>query len=122
MTDHVDSEIRYSNHNPGYFIVGGLLGSLLGGLIGALVMLLLAPQSGVKTRKKIWRMGRDVRVKTTDAVDDTVVKVRDKAHDITSGIHEQAEALQQRGQDLVDGQKERWSPVVEAGKTAVNGS
>lgn len=122
MTDTTNLEMRLSNHNAGYFIAGGLLGGLLGGLIGALVMLLLAPQSGLKTRKQIRRMGRDVQVKTTDAVDETVVRVRDKAHDITSGVHDQAEALQQRGQDLVDEQKERWSPVVEATISAVNGS
>ena len=113
-----DSELQHDNRNPGYFVAGMLLGSLL----GALVMLLLAPQSGVKTRKQIRRKGRDMRLKTTDAVDDTVDQVRDKAHDITSGIHDQAEALQQRGVDVVDQQKERWTPVFEAGKAAVNGS
>ena len=117
-----DSELEYDNRNPGYFVAGMLLGSLLGALIGALVMLLLAPQSGVRTRKQIQRKGRDMRLKTTDAVDDTVGQVRDKAHDITSGIHDQAEALQQRGVDAVDHQKERWTPVFEAGKAAVNGS
>ena len=117
-----NSELQYDNRNPGYFVAGILLGSLLGALIGALVMLLLAPQSGIKTRKQIQRRGRDMRLKTTDAVDDTVDQVRGKAHDITSGIHDQAEALQQRGVDMVDHQKERWSPVLEAGKVAVNGS
>ena len=29
--------------------------------------------------------------------------------------------LQQRGQDVVDEQIERWEPVIEAGKTAVQG-
>jgi len=115
-------ERQYDNHNPVTFVAGMLLGSLLGALIGALVMLLLAPQTGLKTRKQIQRKGRDMRRKTTDAVDDTVEQVRDKAHDITSGIHDQADALQQRGVDMVDHQKERWSPVLEAGKTAVNGS
>ena len=115
-------ELQYDNRNPGYFVAGILLGSLLGALIGALVMLLLAPQSGVKTRKQIQRKGRDMRLKTTDAVDDTIDQVRDKAHDITSGIHDQAEALQQRGVDRVNDQKERWMPVFEAGKEAINGS
>ncbi len=115
-------ELQYDNRNPGYFVAGMLLGSLLGALIGALVMLLLAPQSGVKTRKQIQRKSRDMRLKTTDAVDDTVDQVRGKAHDITSGIHDQAEALQQRGVDRVNDQKERWMPVFEAGKEAINGS
>ena len=117
-----DLELQYDNRNPGYFVAGMLLGSLIGALIGALVMLLLAPQSGVRTRQQIQRKSRDIRLKTTAAVDDTVHQARGKAHDITSGIHDQAEALQQRGVDMVDHQKERWSPVLEAGKAAVNGS
>ena len=117
-----DLELQHDNRNPSYFVAGMLLGSLLGALIGALVMLLLAPQSGIKTRKQIQRKGRNLRLKTTDAVGDTADQVRDTAHDITSGIHDQAEALQQRGVDMVDHQKERWSPVLEAGKVAVNGS
>jgi hypothetical protein len=31
------------------------------------------------------------------------------------------EEMQQHGKDVVDAQKKRWVPVVEAGKTAVNG-
>ena len=37
-------------------------------------------------------------------------------------VQKQAEKIQQRGQDLLDEQKERWSPVVGAGQKAVNGS
>lgn len=99
-----------------------LAGLLLGSLIGAGVTLLLAPQSGKKTRKQIRRKGRDLRAQTTDAVDDTVAQVRAKAHEVTTNIHEQTEALQQRGQDVLDEGKERFAVVVEAGKTIVNGS
>ncbi|MBE2200231.1 MAG: YtxH domain-containing protein [Anaerolinea sp.] len=99
-----------------------LAGLLLGSLIGAGVTLLLAPQSGKKTRKQIRRKGRDLRTQTTDAVDDTVAQVRAKAHQVTTNIHEQTEALQQRGQDVLDEGKERFAVVVKAGKTIVNGS
>ena len=101
----------------GFVFLGGLL---LGGLAGAGAMLLLAPQSGKKTRTQIRRKGRDLRVQTTDAIEDGVEQVRDKAHQVTASIHDQAEELQQRGQDVVDHGKERLSVVVEAGKTAVN--
>jgi len=103
----------------GFVFLGGLL---LGGLAGAGAMLLLAPQSGKKTRTQIRRKGRDLRVHTADAIEDGVEQVRDKAHQVTTGIHEQAEWLQQRGQDVIDQGKERFSVVVEAGRTAVNGS
>jgi gas vesicle protein len=97
-------------------------GLLLGSLIGAGVMLLLAPQSGKKTRKQLRRRGRDLREQTTDVVDDTVDLVRAKAHQVTASIQEQSEALQQRGHHVIDEGKERFAVAVEAGKTAVNGS
>jgi gas vesicle protein len=103
-----------------------LAGLLLGGLIGAGVALLLAPQSGHKTRRQIRRKGRDLREQTTDTITDTiedgVAQVRSKAQQVTSSIQEQTEALQQRGQDVVDKGKERFVAVVEAGKAAVNGT
>ncbi len=57
-----------------------------------------------------------------ETVEDTVSQVRTKANQITNTMHKQAEDLQQRGQDLLDEQKERWMPVVEAGKTAAQGA
>lgn len=117
-----DQEILYDTANPLLFVAGMLLGSLLGGLIGALVMLLLAPQSGVKTRRQIRRKSRDLRAKTADTIEDSVGEVRAKARQVVTDIHDGAEALQQHGEDLVDGQKERWTPVVKASKKAINGS
>ena len=112
------------DNNLSGFLAGLTLfaGLLLGSLIGAGVMLLLAPQSGKKTRKQLRRRGRDLRKHTADVVDDTVAEVRAKAHQVTTSIHEQTDALQQRGQDVVDEGKKRWDAVVEAGKTAVNNS
>lgn len=119
-----------NNANDGYDIDqssafwAGLLflaGLLMGGLIGAGVMLLLAPQSGKRTRLQIQRKGRDLRVHTADVVDGGMTQVRTKARDISTGIHDHAEDMQQLGQDVVDQQKERWGPVVEAGITAVQG-
>jgi gas vesicle protein len=107
-------------NNPGVFLAGLLIGGLIGGLAGAGAMLLLAPQSGKKTRTKIKRKGRKLGKQTTKTIDAGVDQVRAKAHDVTSSIQEQVEDLQQRGQDVVDGQKERWAPVVKAGKKAVN--
>ncbi len=115
-----EQEFQNDTNNPGYFVAGIILGSLLGGLVGAGLMLLLAPQSGEKTRKQMRRKGRDFRVHTTDSIEDGADAVRTKSHEVTNALHDQAETLQQRGADFVDEQKERWSPVVEAGVTAVN--
>jgi gas vesicle protein len=104
------------------FLAGMMLlsGLLLGSLISAVAMLLLAPQSGKKTRRQIRRKARALRAQAGDALDERVAQVRATANQVTAVIQEQAEALQQRGQDVVDQQKERWAPVVDAGKTAVN--
>lgn len=100
----------------GFVFLGGLL---LGGLAGAGAMLLLAPQSGRKTRRQIKRKSRKVRKQTAVIIHDGVDQIRDKTHQVTSSLQDQAEELQQYGQDVVGDQKERWSPVVEAGLTAV---
>jgi gas vesicle protein len=114
-----DEGINLSGYLAGLMFIAGLL---LGSMIGTVTMLLLAPQSGKKTRRQIRRKGRDLRRQATGAVDDTVAQVRAKAQQVTIGIQEQAEALQQRGQDVVDHQRARWAPVVDAGKTAMNNS
>jgi gas vesicle protein len=124
MMDNNSYEDEHIIDNLSGFFAGLLFlgGLLLGGLVGAGAMLLLAPQSGKKTRTQIRRKGRDLRKQTTKGIEDGVDQVRAKAHQVTTSIHDQAEDLQQRSQDVVDQQKERWSSVVEAGKTAVQGS
>lgn len=124
MKNKKSNKRKDDDNNLSGFFAGLMLftGLLLGSLIGAGVMLLMAPQSGKKTRRQLRRRGRDLREQTTDAVDDTVAQVRAKAHQVTTSIHEQSEALQQRGHDVIDEGKERFAAVVEAGKTAVNGS
>ena len=116
-----EQELQNDTNNPGYFVAGITLGSLLGGLVGAGVMLLLAPQSGEKTRKQMRRKGRDLRKQATKTIEDGVNQVHTKTQEVSTSLHDQAEDLQQRGQDMVDEQRERWVPVVEAGKTAVKG-
>ena len=101
-----------------FLFLGGLL---LGNLTGAGAMLLLAPQSGKKTRRQIRRKGRKMRKQSGVIINDGLDQIRDKTHQVTTGLQDQVEGLQQHGQDVVEDQKERWGPVVEAGKTAVQG-
>ena len=103
--------------------VGGFFaGLLIGGLAGAVAMLLLAPQSGKRTRAQIQLKSMELRDQTTEAVEDAMAQARTKGRRIRADVREQAEALQQRGQAVLDEQKENWSALVEAGKTAVQGS
>jgi gas vesicle protein len=98
-------------------------GLAFGGVISAVVMLLVAPQSGRKTRRQIRRKGKELRHQASEAVDDTVAQVRAKTRQVSARIQDKAEALQERGQEAVDQQKERWAPVVKAAeKAAANGA
>ena len=117
MNNHGQEHETGANHTWSF-----LAGLLAGGLVGAGVMLLLAPQSGKKTRAQIQQKSIELRDQATEAVEDAVAQSRVKARQITGDVREQAEALQQRGQNMLDEQKERLSTVVEAGKTAVQGS
>ena len=114
-----ENEVNYSSaFLAGFLFVAGML---LGSLIGAAAMLLWAPQSGKKTRKQIRRRSRDLRNQTSDTLEDGSDWVQEKAQQVTTSIHERAGDLQQHGQDMVEEQKDHWEPVIEAGKTAVQG-
>jgi gas vesicle protein len=70
-----------------------LVGMLIGGLVGALAMLLLAPQSGKDTRRKIQERSIELRDRTTEMVDDTMAKVRTNANKITMGLKDQVQEV-----------------------------
>lgn len=114
---------------PGDFrsglLTGTAIGLLIGGLAGAVAMLLLAPQSGQRTRAKLNRQSQILREQAADAVEaveDTVAQARDKAHQVTHDVRKQAENLEQRGQTIFDGQMGNLATIVEAGKNAVQGN
>ena len=102
------------NHNhdtdaseSGGFWAGLLAGLLIGGLAGAVAMLLLAPQSGKKTRAKLQKQSHELREQTAETVEDAVAQARGTARQITHDVRKQAEELEHRGQALLDGQKGR---------------
>jgi len=93
---------------------------LIGGLVGVGVTLLLAPQSGKRTRAAIQHKSLELREQASDSLDDAVAQVRGKTRQITSDISDKAEELQQRGQDLIDEQKERIAVLRNDGKKALH--
>ena len=109
-------EHGYPVNNAGGFFAG----LLAGGLIGAGAMLLLAPQSGKKMRDQIQHEGLELRDRVTETVEDTVAQTRGKARRVMAGVQKQTKELQQRGQDMLDEQKEVVSQVVKAEKTALH--
>ena len=98
---------------------GFLAGLLAGGLTGAGAMLLLAPQSGKKTRAQIQQNSIELRDQTVKTVEGAVAQVRGKARQITDDVHEQAGELQQRGQDLLDEQRGHLSKALKDASKAV---
>jgi gas vesicle protein len=113
------------NNGHGYeesHTAGFLAGLLIGCLAGAGTMLLLAPQSGKQTRSTIQHRSIELRDQAVDTMEDAVAQARVTARQVTDGVHEQAEGLQQRGQELLDEQKGRLSTAVEARKKAVQAS
>ena len=99
--------------------IGMLLGMLTGGLAGAVTMLLLAPQSGQRTRAKLRRQGVELREQMADSMEDAMGQAGDRAHQITHDVRRQAEKLEHRGQVMFDGQMDNLTTMVEAGKDAV---
>lgn len=87
-------------------------GLLVGGLSGAGAMLLMAPQSGKKMRAQIQKKSIELRKQTTKAVEGAVAQVRGKAREITDEVHDQAEALGQRGQDVIDEQRDNLGQTL----------
>jgi len=113
-----------SNHNQGNgnnarHVWGFLAGLLLGGLAGAVAMLLLAPQSGKKTRGQIREQSIELRDRTVKSVEGTVVQVRGKARQITDDVREKAGELQQRGQVILDEQRGHLSDTLKDAGEAV---
>jgi gas vesicle protein len=99
-----------------------IAGLVFGGLIGAGTMLLLAPQSGKKTRAQIQQKSLELRDQTTEAVEGAMEQAGVKARQISADVRKQAKELEQRGQEILEEQKKRWITLVESGKTAVQDS
>lgn len=87
-------------------------GLVIGGLSGAVAMLLLAPQSGEKMRAQIQKKGVALHKQTTKAVEGALTQVRSKAREISDDVHDQAETLGQRGQDVIDEQRDNLAQTL----------
>jgi gas vesicle protein len=111
-----EQEQDYGVGNAGAFLAG----LLLGGLLGAVVMLLLAPQSGRKTRASMRHEGKALRDQVAGTVEGAVTQTRDRAQRVRDSLQRQTKELRQRGQDMLDEQKEVVSTAVERGKTALH--
>jgi gas vesicle protein len=96
-----------------------LAGLLIGAAAGAVAMLLLAPQSGKKTRTLIQDKGIEIRDRATGMVDETLAQVRSHTSRIAAGGLQKVDELKQQGQDLLAEQLERVSATANAGKKVI---
>jgi gas vesicle protein len=103
-------------------VLGVLTGMLIGGLAGAVTMLLLAPQSGEKTRVLIQNKGIELRDYATEMLDDTLAQVRKDSKEFAKVGSQKAKELMQQGQELVAEQLEHVSEAAKAGQKAIQSS
>jgi len=91
-------------HEDSGFGTGALLLSfLLGGMVGAGVALLVAPQSGADTRRKLHELAENAKGKATDYVTHTKETIASKLD---------------KGKEIYEGRKSAISAAIEAGKQA----
>ena len=74
---------------------------IVGGLLGAGVALLMAPQSGRRTRLKIRDKGMELRERAAETAEDTRHRAGHTLDDWASSTRERVSSLKDRGRDLV---------------------
>lgn len=78
-------------------LIGGVL---LGSVIGVIAGLLLAPQSGVQTRKKISKKASDMKDDFIDAVSESIKSLKDrfngKVDEMTRRTKEDADKINKK--------------------------
>ncbi len=96
--------------DEGYSSGSMLVSFLLGGIVGAGLALLLAPQSGEETRKKIRDFADDVKDRTTDYVEKTKDRITSYVDD-GKGFYEQKKSIVksaiEAGKEAYEKEKER---------------
>lgn len=79
----------------------------LGLLIGAGTALLMAPQSGHDTRMKIMDKGSEIKDMAVNRVENTKERAAETLDEVSSAARSKVSKLKDRGQEMVQEQKER---------------
>lgn len=107
----------YRNSN----VAGVLAGLLIGGLAGATTMLLLAPQSGKRTRMQLQQKGIELREQTVEMFDDAVAQVSSESRKLGKEGRTKAKQLIHKGQTLIADQLDQVTAAVKSGKKTIQG-
>jgi len=101
-------------------------GLLIGALAGAVGMLLMAPQSGERTRKQIRRRAMALRDQASENAEDAVDKAEEsldealkRVRKLRKSAKDRVDSAQQISQDVVGQQVGRVKAAVDAGKSLV---
>ena len=82
-----------------------------GGIIGAGLALLLAPQSGQRTRRDISRYARKVKSRADEAVEE----LTDNINDLVETIGDKTEDLLEKGKDVAGSARKDLIRLIEEG-------
>jgi len=74
---------------------------IVGGMVGAGVALLMAPQSGRRTRSKIRDKGEELREKAVETAEDTRHRASHTLDGWASSTKDRFSSLKERGRDMV---------------------
>jgi gas vesicle protein len=99
-------------------IPGILAGVLIGGLAGATAMLLVAPQSGERTRMQIQEKGIELRDETTGMMEGVMAQVWLEKKKLTRDLRRKSNEYLHRGQALAVEKFEQVSDSAKAWQKA----
>lgn len=99
----------YENQGPAQSnnVAGTALVFLAGGIVGATIALLMAPCSGVETRRRIGETASRVGGRVRDDVEGAVEKVRGNVEGAVEKVRDNVEHVATKVRENVDGWKDR---------------
>jgi gas vesicle protein len=94
-----------------------LIGFVVGGITGAITALLMAPQSGDRTRALIKEKSIELRDRASETIDEAyaqaeaaALEARSRFDQLAKTTKERADELQQRGKVLLEEQRSKMTP------------